>query len=96
MQQVFSAGGFHDACSRLNKTRNIQSHGRRLAGNELDEAVEARFEDLQLVLEGAAPLSDLGLHYVEHTTYDSLAVVIKVGFRNFRCNNLAVNFRRQS
>ncbi len=92
--QLFArADGVDGARSRLKQMRDSQSHGRRLTGSELDAAVEASFYDLVTILEGAAPLSDLGLLLVDQARVDTLQGSTVIRFREFRGDHPVVRYQ---
>lgn len=93
VRQFFTAEGLEPARARLKQLRDDQSHGRFPAGQELLEALEQSYADLLTLLEAAAPLSDLGLVFVDQARIDSLRGSTVVRYREFRGDHPVVPHR---
>ncbi|WP_373070659.1 hypothetical protein, partial [Gemmatimonas sp.] len=93
VRQFFDTPGVTEGRARLKKLRDAFAHGRRITGTELDEARDQSFQDLSVLMEAAAPLSDLGFILVDQARVDSIRGTTALRYREFRGDHPVVPYR---
>jgi hypothetical protein len=96
VRQFFDTPGVTQGRARLKKLRDALAHGRRITGSELDEALHQSFQDLSVLMEAAAPLSDLGFILIDQARVDSIRGTTALRYREFRGDHPVVPYRETS